>query len=72
MPGPNLAGTNVSTMDLMRVDVDSTDRPEFDFIPNSKVVNALLMIVQIPHALQVQNLISLLPRSHQHTVLWNV
>jgi hypothetical protein len=69
MPGPNLAGTYVSAVHL---DVDSTDRPGFDLTPNSKVVNALLMIAQIPHETQVQNRVVSVPRSQIHCVLWNV
>lgn len=72
MPIPNLASTHLSTGRSKRSNVDFTDRPEFDLIPNSKEVNALVMIAQIPHDRQVQNSGLFVPRSQIHFVLWNV
>lgn len=52
--------------------LDPTDCPEFDLFPNSKVVNKVLMIAQIPHESQVQKCTLFVPRSQIHCVLWNV
>lgn len=71
MPGPNLTGAERQCSALGML-VFSTDRPELDLAPNSKAVNALQIIAQIPHDSQEQNWILFVPRSQMHCVLWNV
>jgi hypothetical protein len=52
--------------------IDSTNRPVLVLSPNSRVVNALLMIAQIPHEFQLQNRAPFVPKSQIHWVEWKV
>ena len=71
-PFPNLVDSCVSTVRFWRLAIGSTNRPVLVLAPNSRVVNALLMIAQIPHESQLQNRAPFVPKSQIHWVVWKV